>query len=429
MERSTRVPIQWLLSAALVLLATALVSSRYFYQVSLGSEFLWLCLASTAIIHLSVRPKWAEVGLLLLVTGAFSLIEFGLLGWRANTMSALALLGLSSVTLMGLRAIWTSGEESNLWLWAFVPAVLFVGFGWLTPPLLEYGQRAYPKVYDLYLYSFDASLGVQPSFLLGEAFLKWPLLKIVSYFAYLGLAIPIASTYAGQLLRNRKAALPVMLALLYCGPIGGIFYSLFPALGPAHLFQANFPLHPLSMVQARHLFLEPVALAGFRNAIPSLHMAWVVLAWWYCRGLNWWAKGVALGFFGLTVLATLGSGEHYLIDLVVAYPFSVMIYGLFALSLKWNDRLRVAAVLGGLSVVLGWLGALRVATPLFWASPVIPWALCVATVALSVWVQRRVARAVELEELGQRGFGLKPASAAPEALPAPEETPVMAQHI
>ena len=396
MERRGRVPIQWVLSGLLVAAATGLAVSHYFYQVSLSSEFLWLCLASTAIIHLSIRPKWAEAGILLLTTGLFCMVEFGLLRWRPNLMIVLALAGLSSLVIMGLRAIWSGEEESKLWGWGFVPAVLFVGFGWLTPPLLEYGQKAYPKVYDLYLYSFDASLGFQPSFVLGKIFMTWRWVRIVCYFAYLGLSIPIASAYAGQLMRNRKAALPVMLALLYCGPIGGMFYSLFPALGPAHLFQQNFPFHPLSMDQARHLLLEPIAIPGFRNAIPSLHMAWVLLAWWYTRGLKLWAKALALVFLLLTVMATLGSGEHYLIDLVVAYPFSVMVYGLFAFSLRWNDRLRLAGVFGGLGVVLLWFWALRYEASFFWVSPAIPWLLCAATVGASAVLQRKMANAGQI---------------------------------
>lgn len=395
------VPIRWLLSAAIAVAATALATSHYFHQISLTSEFLWLCLASTAIINLSIRPKWTEAGILLLATSLLCVAEFGLRRWQPNTMIVFALVGLSSLVVMGLRAIWTDGEESKSWLWGFVPAVLFLGFGWLTPPLLEYGERAYPKVYDLYLYSFDASLGVQPSFLLGIAFLKWRWLKIVCYFAYLGLAVPIAATYAGNLLRNRKAALPVMLALLYCGPIGGIFYSLLPALGPAHLFQQNFPLHALSIDQARHLLLEPIALQGFRNAIPSLHMAWVLLAWWYSRGLRWWARGLMLAFLVLTLLATLGSGEHYVIDLVVAYPFCVMLYGLFAFSLRWNDRFRLAGVFGGLGAVLVWFWALRYETSFFWVSPAIPWISCVGTVAASIALQRWMASAVQTAEVSQ----------------------------
>jgi hypothetical protein len=383
------------LSAVFVFGAMAIVADRGFYHLSRVSEFLWLCLASMAIIHLSVRPKWTEAGLLVAATGLLSAIEFGLMGMRGNATCVFALFGLASLTIMGLRMLWSQRDEAKLWFWAFVPGLLFVGFGWLTPPLLEYGQIAQPKVLDLYLYSFDCSLRFQPSFLVGLVFLKLPWLKVVCYFFYLGLGVPIAAVYAGHLVRNQKAATPIMLALLYTGLIGGLFYNLFPALGPAHLFQQNFPLHPLAIDQARHLLLEALPLPGYRNAIPSLHMGWVLLTWWYCRGLSAWTKGIVLTFVFFTVLATLGSGEHYLIDLVVAFPFCVMIQGIFAFPVRWNDRWRVVATFGGLSTMLAWLWALRFATQIFWASPVIPWLFVVATVMASVWSHRRLERTVE----------------------------------
>ena len=392
------------ISVILAFGAMSLAADRSFYQLSLSSEFLWLCLASMAIIHLSVRPKWAEAGLLACVTGVLCAVEFGLAGMPAKAECVFALLGLASLAIMGLRMVWSERVEAKLWFWAFVPGLLFVGFGWLTPPLLEYGQIARPKVLDLYLYSFDSSLRFQPSFLVGLLFVKLPWLRVICYFFYLGLAVPIAAVYAGHLVRNQKAATPIMLALLYTGPIGGMFYGLFPALGPVHLFQQSFPLHPLPIEQVRHLFLEALPLPGYRNAIPSLHMGWVLLTWWYCRGLSKWTEAVVLAFVFFTVLATLGSGEHYLIDLVVAFPFCVMIQGLFAFSLKWNDGKRLLAAFGGLATVLAWLWALRFVPHFFWASPLIPWLLVIATVAFSAWMQQRLERAV-VEVSGEQTRG------------------------
>jgi hypothetical protein len=57
-------------------------------------------------------------------------------------------------------------------------------------------------------------------------------------------------------------------------------------------------------------------------------MAWVLLVWWYSRALSWWERSIAFFFLFFTVLATLGTGEHYLIDLVVAFPFAVFVEAL-----------------------------------------------------------------------------------------------------
>jgi len=397
-----------------VLLAALFVFalSRYFYGVTLQSEFLWLSLASTSIIHLRICPRWTEAALLAAVTCLLSVLAFFGLKFPAELMLVCAYLGIASLALLGTRSIWSEGEERKLLLWGFVPGVLFVGFGWLTPPLLTYGEIAHPKVLDLYLYSFDCSLRFQPSFLLGVVFLKTPLLKAISYFFYLGLSIPIALVYVEQLLCNRKAALPIMLALLYCGPIGAIFYGIFPALGPVHLFQTDFPLHPLAISDAKRLFLEPIVLKGFRNAIPSLHMAWVLLTWWYSHGLRWWSRAIIFAFVVFTVLATLGSGEHYLIDLVVAFPFVVMIQGIFAFSIPWKSPDRLSAILGGLALVLAWLALLRFTSHFFWLSPLIPWVLAIATVFLSVIQQRRLRSDIQLC-LSKNSVSDSPPSAIP----------------
>jgi hypothetical protein len=105
-----------------------------------------------------------------------------------------------------------------------------------------------------------------------------------------------------------------------------------------------------------------------------------------------------LTFVFFTVLATLGSGEHYVIDLVVAFPFCLMVQGLFAFSLAWGNTQRLASILLGLSTVLIWLSILRFANPLFWTSPVVSWILVVGTIIGSVLQQRSLADAVARAE-------------------------------
>src|SRR5262249_8317435 len=232
--------------------------------------------------------------------------------------------------------------------------------------------------------------GAQPSFLLGQAFAMWPWLRLASIVAYVGLAIPIALIYAGRLLRMRGRAIPSFLAFLTTGPIGVVFYNIFPALGPIHLFKGQFPWHPLSSADAARLFLEPVPLTGAPNAIPSLHMTWVLLAWWYSRGLSLWERGIALVFVIFTASATLGTGEHYFVDLVVAFPFAVMVEGIWSFGLPWTDKHRLTAIAGGGLFTLCWLGALRYGIPFFRISPAVPWMLCLGTVVLWIWLEQRL---------------------------------------
>ncbi len=383
---------------ALVLTATlGLVASSYFEGEAIGSMFLWASMGSLAILHLRLRPKWQEVILLFAGTGLLTAIAIFVFRAPLYYKLPFTFLGLTSLAALAMRAIWADGDERRLLIWGFVPGILFVGFGWLAPLILAYGQVKEPRVLDLYLYSFDCSLRFQPSFLMGRAFERFSWLKQASIFCYLGLPVPILLVYSDQLVRIRKRALTIMLAVLYCAPIGAIFYTLFPAMGPAHIFKTDFPTHTLTIEQARNLFLEPVIASGYRNAMPSLHMSWMLLVWWYSRGLRWWSRGIILTFVILTVSATLGTGEHYLIDLVVAFPFTVMLQGLFAFSLPWKNGQRLFSIFSGLVVTLAWLWLLRFAPKFFWISPVISWFLAVATVLGFVLQQRRLARAVEAE--------------------------------
>jgi len=68
-----------------------------------------------------------------------------------------------------------------------------------------------------------------------------------------------------------------------------------------------------------------VQYAQLAVAICFKHMAWVLLVWWNFTGLARWIRAIALVFVVLTATATLGTGEHYVIDMVVAFPFSLML--------------------------------------------------------------------------------------------------------
>jgi hypothetical protein len=166
-------------------------------------------------------------------------------------------------------------------------------------------------------------------------------------------------------------------------------------VGPIHIFVSQFPWKPIPTDQVTRLLIEPIAVPGLRNCMPSLHMSWVLLAWWYSRGLSVWERGIAMAFVVFTVFATMGTGEHYLIDLVVAFPFAVFLRGVCAIGLRWNDRARVMAVGYGFSLTLVWIAALRFGLKIFWITPVLPWFSCVLTAASAIFVQKRLEAATD----------------------------------
>jgi PAP2 superfamily protein len=390
-----------LLTAALCGGAALLMTNAYFAGNAMPFVFFTLTLASVILVLIRVGRSWRD----LLYAVAAALILAAISVWhfhyRPNWESCVSFLGMGSFVVLGLRAVWSEGEEQKRLSLAFAPSLVFAAFMVLAGMILEQTQIWHAKVLDLYLFSFDSSLHLQLAFLLGQAYEMWPVFKGLGIVFYVGLPVTLAMVYAGQLMRDRRKAYPAVVAFLVTAPIGILFYNFFPALGPVHLFLQRFPWHPLTTQQASRLLCEPLEIKGVQNAIPSLHMTWVLLAWWYSRGLSRWERTIALAFVIFTVFATMGTGEHYFVDLVVAYPFSVMIQSLCALPLRWMARERVTGILYGLLLALAWLLALGHATKFFWISPVIPWACCAVTVGSSIVLHRRLELATEAASVRQ----------------------------
>ena len=386
--------------ALAVLLFTAILGlalNRQFYDETMVSAYLSLALVSALIVLVVLRRSWFD--LLWVVSGGLLLaaLDYRLLHFPPRIMAGFSFAGLAAFAVLGIHTIWAEANDRKLLLYGFLPAVLFVASEWTASTLLDITERLHPKTFDLFLYSFDSSLRVQISFLVGQLFWKVPWIRTVCLIIFIALPLPLALVYAAQLRRKRENALAVMLAFLVAGPLGVLFYNLLPACGPVHLFGSEFPFHPFSTAVAMHMRVVPVLMPGARNAIPSLHMAWVLLVWWNSRGLPRWIRAVALIFLSLTVLATLGTGEHYFIDLVVAFPFSLMVQALCSYQLPFQSAERRAAFLFGIFTTLLWFSLLSFTTSFFWSSPLVPWGMIVATIGPSVFLWHRLAGALEQE--------------------------------
>jgi hypothetical protein len=99
----------------------------------------------------------------------------------------------------------------------------------------------------------------------------------------------------------------------------------------------------------------------------------------------------------VTVLATLGFGEHYLADLCVAVPFALLAQGVaasgFTSNSKSGNALRLASVgLGGLAV-LGWMAYLRLPSPPLLGRGGLVWVLLFGTAVASIVLESRLWRA------------------------------------
>jgi hypothetical protein len=389
-----------ILTLVLIVCTGALAFSRQFYTEALADAFFAFALASIVIIHLRIRPTWLDAGILPAIAIFLAFVDFRLLHYTPKVMAWLSFLGLGSLLVMAIRSVWAPNREAlKMLLYGWVPAVLFVSSDYFASTMLAWTAAAHPKTLDLYLLSFDFSLRVPLVFIAGQMYEVHAWLHNASLIVYVGLAIPITIVYAGRLVRFKEKAFPSMMAFLITGPVGILFYNLFPAGGPHNLLPGLFPFNPPSVLDVPRILLEPVVIGGARNAMPSLHMAWVLLAWWYSRGLSRVERGIVLIFLVFTAFSTMGTGEHWFVDLIVAFPFALLIQAICAYSLSWNDGRRLSAFFFGLLVTFSWLAMLRYGAKFFWTSPVVPWALVAATVALVCIRQAKLDRALDIKAL------------------------------
>jgi len=389
---------KWGLSGVFITLIVALATRREFYDSSMTSAFLSLAIASALIILLVLRRSWADLFLALAGGALLALLDLRILLFPYRFMGCFSFLGMSSFAVLGLHAVWAQNKDRKVLVCAFLPAVLFVGSEYMASTLLDITERLHPKVFDLYLYSFDCSLRLQISFALGKVLLTWPWLRFACLLFYLALPLPLALVFTSRLRQGIGRAMPVMLAFLITGPVGVLFYNMLPACGPIHLFGPMFPWHPPAIAEMMRRNLETVRIPhDARNAIPSLHMAWVLLVWWSSRKLGLWIRAVAFAFLAFTTVATMGTGEHYFVDVVVAYPFALMVVALCSYTLPFSNDKRRAAFLWGTFATLLWFALLSFATQVFWITPLLPWSMVIATVGVTVVLQRRLQTALEAE--------------------------------
>jgi hypothetical protein len=386
------------LTGVLYVLILVLALNRDFYTDSMTSAFLSLALASALIILAMLRRSWFD--LLLVVTGGLflAMLDYKVMDFQPVFMAGFSFVGLSALAVLGTHTIWAEGDERKLLLYGFLPAVLFVGSEYMASTLLDITEKLHPKCFDLFLYSFDGSLRVQFSFLMGQFFWTHLWVRFVCLVIYIALPLPLALVYAAQLRQKREAAFAVMLAFLVTGPVGVLFYNMIPAIGPRALFGAAYPFHPPAIADVMHMTVVPILRTGVRNAMPSLHTAWVLLVWWNSKGLARWIRTIAMLFVILTVMATLGTGEHYFVDLVVAFPFALMVQAACTYSLPFSSGARRNAFLFGTFVTLLWMALLSFSVGIFWISPVLPWVMIVATVAPSILLWNRLMSTEPQEE-------------------------------
>jgi hypothetical protein len=274
---------------------------------------------------------------------------------------------LIGILALFLAAIWMVRDPSDKTRPLLVFAlVLNLFYGFLLTIFMQREGSLFPWKFDFVLFRMDERLGIR------AATITRPLqgaLHVPLYVVYQAM-IPmmIAWFLLTRYMKHRSSIIPAYAAELVVGPL---LYAALPACGPAYAFGAQW-LHPAAATPA-----IVIKLAGMPNAFPSLHIATALVLVLFAPNKAW--RAVALCFLFATGLATLATGEHYVIDLIPGLAF-----GAFAAGIGLG-RYRQAA--GFLAIACSWTLSVRFAASFLIAHPLVLRsfaAITVLAVALAV---------------------------------------------
>jgi hypothetical protein len=302
-------------------------------------------------------------------------------------------LGIASLLILAIQAACAQPDQRRSYTRTFYAGSVFPLLAMVTGYSIPLNLWMRPKTWDAFLLAFDGALGFQPSFLLGRILLRseaaWDWTTVVYY------ALPLSGgiLYASHRMRPRQpvAILALLLSFMI---IGFAQYGVYPAVGPAHAFH---DFYPWKSVALNGIALQPMSVGRDpRNCMPSLHFGAALLVWWNSRIWPWWGRALAGIFLLATAFSTLALGEHYLADLVVAFPFALVFQAGWTKGIPLASKARYVPIIVGGTLTVVWLVLLRYAIPMFELSVAGTWAWVLIAVGWSIALESRLAAAVNV---------------------------------
>ncbi|MGA3020058.1 MAG: phosphatase PAP2 family protein [Bryobacteraceae bacterium] len=359
-----------------------------------NNPILALAVAGAFIIHLASRPSRREVLITLVLAAVLRLLYERITGGSGRYFGSMVIiwgsfLGISSLLVLAVHAIRERGEERKSALSDLIAGGAFFYYWIVLGFALTLTDYLIPRVYDEFFYAFDGSLGFQPSFVLGRLIYGRPLAWGLVRTLYFAIALPVAMLYASQRRRSYVLGYKIFPLLIAASTGGYLLYYVLPGTGPIYEFRGLFPFHIPPV--APHLGkLEPMMERAVRNGMPSLHFGTALLLWWNCRIWPMAARRVMLLFLLGTAFATLALGQHYLIDLVVAFPVMLIFQAAAITAVPLSARERWLPLAVGCCGTFAWLAFLRYGAALWLGRHALSWILVSGTMIGCCWLESRL---------------------------------------
>ena len=272
--------------------------------------------------------------------------------------------GVMGLLALFLSLIWMLRDQKDKTRPMLVFALtLNLFFGFLLTIFMSREGGLLPWKYDHILFAIDQALGIPAASIARQlqGFCRIPLIVVYQLMVPMMICWFLVTEY-----RNTRGSV----VLAYVGELvaGPILYAVLPGCGPIYAFQKQW-LNP-QQVQP-----DLIRLAAMPNAFPSLHIGTALIFVLFAPGKLW--RAVSLAFLFATGLATLSTGEHYVIDLV-----SGLAFGCFASSVGYR---RYRNALAYLAVVVCWSLTVRFAYGFLISYPAVLRLLTALTVAMAVY--------------------------------------------
>ena len=266
-----------------------------------------------------------------------------------------------------------------------------LGLALSMPVFLSVGALKYGLyVYDPHLYALDSLWGVQISFILSKFLRNWLPLNLFMTAIYVYLSLFMMLTQIEVYKENEKwgfkhssRLIPAFYFLLI-GILGTFCYEFLPAVGiDLYCGWNTFPNAPWPQANLHPVPIE-APLQFVRNCMPSLHFSWILGIYYSLYGAKPIYKRAALLLVFLTVLSTFSVGCHYVIDLIMAVPFTMALLAIAMPEAQSNTRL-ISGCFGAISF-LSWLCIFKYKITLALYNPTLTLSLLIATDLISFYL-------------------------------------------
>jgi hypothetical protein len=380
------VPAALLIIEVLALSGTAPVPRVHLYLSPLYNSPLF---TSTALAITLFSVRRSDITPLLVLGTLFEAGRFVLLvmvrhaSFDAYLLSTGINYWYASLLISGWRVIGSRSNRLQELDWLIVKlaipcSVIVTSFGLHSTAVLH-------AVYDNYFLAFDGLLPWPIAPFTAEVFSGRPVLSTVFEVVYQSLFFVFCAFVALQRGPHHSVRGHLISRWFLTGIIGFALYFVMPGIGPDIAFYK--PLGRLPVPGD----VTPTIMSTFvvdpRNAMPSLHGAWVYLLYICTYKMGNVIRLATLLYAMATVVATLGLREHYFIDLIVALPFAVAVHAAVS-SLEGiaNRNRNLLAVICGSALTGSWLLILRYGIEFMRSAPWIELVLVLCTMVFSAWL-------------------------------------------